>query len=64
MAETESKWIKGKSVQRHIRYIGKEADGRTVLPTSMSDAEVEEVKLYGPLLALHHIASERVNFSR
>jgi transposase len=58
LAETESKWIKGKSVQRHIRYIGKEADGRTVLSTSMSDAEVEEVKLYGPLLVLHHIASE------
>jgi len=33
-------------VQRFIRYVGKQADGRTVLSTSMSDVEVEEVKLY------------------
>ena len=58
LAEVESKWMNGKSVQRHIRYIGKESDGRTILSTSISDAEVEEVKLYGPLLVLHHLAQK------
>jgi transposase len=58
LAEVESRRIGGKVVQRFIRYVGKEADGRTVLSTSMSDVEVEEVKLYGPLLVLHHLATE------
>jgi len=58
LAEVESKRIEGKVVQRHIRYIGKEVDGRTVLSASMSDVEVDEVKLYGPLLVLHHLAQE------
>lgn len=58
LAEVESKWIKGRSVQRHIRYIGKEADGRVILSASLSDAEVTEVKLFGPLLVLHHLAEE------
>ena len=58
LAEVESKKINGKVVQRHIRYIGKEVDGRTLLSTSMSDVEVDHVKLYGPLLVLHHLAQE------
>ena len=29
LAETESQWINGKSVQKHIRYIGTEVDGVT-----------------------------------
>ena len=56
LAEVENNRIDGKVVQRHIRYIGREVDGRTVLSVSMSDVEVEEVKLFGPLLVLHHIA--------
>jgi transposase len=58
LAEVENRRVGGKVVQHFIRYVGKEADGRTVLSTSMSDAEVEEVKLYGPLLVLHHLAQE------
>jgi transposase len=58
LAEVESRRVKGKVVQHFIRYVGKEADGRTVLSTSMSDIQVEEVKLYGPLLVLHHLAQE------
>src|SRR5665811_701565 len=58
LAEVESKRIDGKVVQRFIRYVGKQADGRTVLSTSISDAQVEGVKLYGPLLLLHHLAEE------
>jgi transposase len=58
LAEVESHRVEGKVVQRFIRYIGKEADGRTILSTSLSDVEVEQVKLYGPLLVLHHLATE------
>jgi transposase len=58
LAEVENKRIKGKVVQRFVRYVGKEADGRTVLSTSMSDVQIDEVKLCGPLLVLHHLAQE------
>lgn len=58
LAEAESKWVDGKSIQRHIRYIGKEVDGKTVLSTSMSDVQIDQVKAYGPLLVLHHLATE------
>jgi len=58
LAEVESRRVGGKVVQRFIRYVGKEANGRTVLSTSISDVEVEEVKLHGPLLVLHHLATE------
>lgn len=58
LAEVENKWIQGKCVQRHIRYVGREADGRTLLAASISEVEVEQVKLYGPLLILHHLAQE------
>jgi hypothetical protein len=54
----ESKRVAGKVVQRFIRYVGREVDGRTVLSVSMSDAEVEEVKSYGPLVVLHQRATE------
>jgi len=58
LAEVESRRAGGKVVQRFLRYVGKEADGRTILSASLSDAEVEAVKLFGPLLVLHHLASE------
>ena len=58
LAEVESKRIDGKVVQRFIRYAGKEADGRTVLSTSMSDVRIEGIKLHGPLLLLNHLAEE------
>lgn len=56
LAEVENVRLKGKVVQRHIRYLGREADGHTVLSCSISDVEIESVKLAGPLMALHHIA--------
>jgi transposase len=60
LAEVESKRINGKVTQRFIRYVGKEANGRTILSTSMSDAQIDEVRSYGPLLVLHHLA-EKIN---
>ena len=58
LAEVENRREQGKVVQHFIRYVGKEADGRTILSTSMSDVRVEEVKLFGPLLVLHYLAEE------
>ena len=58
LAEVENRRIQNKVVQRFIRYVGKQADGRTILSPSLSEAEVEAVKLYGPLLVLHHLATE------
>ena len=58
LAEVENRWINGKCVQRHLRYVGREADGKTLLAASLSEVEVEQVKLYGPLLVLHHLANE------
>ena len=58
LAEVESHRVEGKVVQRFIRYVGKETNGRTILSTSLSEAQVEAVKLYGPLLVLHHLATE------
>ena len=56
LAEVENQWVNGKCVQKHVRYIGKEVDGETVLASSISDIEVEEVKIYGPLMVLNHCA--------
>ncbi len=58
LSEVETKRVNGKVVTRHIRYLGKEADGKTILSSSLSDVEVEQVKIYGPLLVLNHIAQE------
>jgi Transposase DDE domain len=58
LAEVENKWVKGKVVQHHLRYVGREADGKTLLAASLSEVEVEQVKLYGPLLVLNHLAQE------
>jgi transposase len=58
LAEVENRKINGKVVQRHIRYMGKQADGKTTLSASISDVAVDQVKVYGPLLVLHHLAKE------
>ena len=58
LAEVESIRVDGKVVQRFIRYVGREADGKTILSCSMSEAEIDGVKLSGPLMVLHSIATE------
>jgi transposase len=58
LAEVENRWIDGKCVQKHIRYVGKEVDGETVLSSSLSDVAVDEVRLYGPLIVLDHLAKK------
>jgi len=58
LSEVETKRVKGKVVTKYIRYIGKEVDGETILSTSISDVEINQVKVYGPLVILNHIAQE------
>ena len=57
LAEVENVRIDGRVVQRFLRYVGREADGKTVLSCSISEAQVESVKLFGPLMVLHSIAT-------
>ena len=56
LAEVEGVRVGKKVVQRFIRYIGRETDGKTILSCSVSEASVEEVKLCGPLMVLHALA--------
>jgi transposase len=57
LAEVENIRVDGKVKQRHIRYVGKEEDGKTILSCSISDAEISSVKLSGPLMALNSISN-------
>ena len=34
LAEVENKRINGKTVQKHIRYVGKQVDGETIISIS------------------------------
>ena len=58
LAEVENKRINGKVIQKHIRYVGKEKNGETIISLNSSDLEIEKVKIYGPLLVLDKIARE------
>lgn len=58
LVEVESYRKGGKVKQRYLRYIGKEVDDKRVLTGSIANAQVTKVSVYGPLLALHSIASE------
>lgn len=58
LEEVENVRENGKVVQRFIRHVGREADGKQILSGSISDAEIESVKLSGPLMVLNSIANE------
>ncbi len=58
LAEVESKRIKGKVVQKHIRYIGKEVNGKKVISLSSEDIQISEVKIHGPLIVLDKISKK------
>jgi hypothetical protein len=58
LEEVESIRVNGKVVQKHLKYIGKEVDGDTILSSSISDISIEKVKLFGPLIALDFLAKE------
>ena len=56
LAEVENVRVGNKVVQRHIRYIGKEVDGETVISCAVADLKVEQIKIFGPLLVLDDLA--------
>ena len=56
LAEVENVRIKGKVIQKHIRYVGRQADDKTILSASISNIQIDHVKLFGSLLILNHIA--------
>lgn len=58
LEEVENVRVNGKIIQRFIRHVGREADGKQILSCSISAAEIESVKLSGPLMVLHSIANE------
>ncbi len=58
LAEVESVRVGNKVKQKFIRYIGKETDGKTILSCSMSESRIDSVKLSGPLMVLHSIATK------
>jgi transposase len=58
LAEVENIRIKGKVVQRHIRYVGREVDNKPMLTGSVATSTVDRVTIYGPLLILDEIAQQ------
>jgi len=58
LEEVESVRINGKVKQKHIKYIGKEINNKTILSSSISNITIDKIKLHGPLLALNHLAEE------
>jgi transposase len=58
LAEVENVRIDGKTIQKHIRYVGKEVDQQPILTGSVATATVERVTIYGPLLILNEIARQ------
>ncbi|MEK6857609.1 MAG: IS1634 family transposase, partial [Nanoarchaeota archaeon] len=58
LAEVENKWIGGKVVQKHIRYVGKELNGERILSGSITNIEVTGVKIWAPLMVLDKLAKQ------
>jgi transposase len=56
LAEVENTWQDGKVKQKHIRYVGKLEDDKTVLASSISDIKVDSVKMTGALPILNKLA--------
>src|SRR3990167_1251164 len=62
LAEVENRWVNGKVVQKHIRYVGKELNGERILSGSIANTEVTGVKIWAPLIVLDRLAKQ-VNLS-
>ncbi|MHB1544335.1 MAG: hypothetical protein ACYCS1_07255 [Gammaproteobacteria bacterium] len=56
LEEAENVRVGDQVTQRFIRHVGRESDGERILSCSISNAEIEAVKLSGPLLVLHALA--------
>lgn len=56
LAEVENHRVQGKVVQKVLRYVGKEIDGRIERRVVTSDVEVEAVRQCADVLAVHRVA--------
>lgn len=48
----------GKVKHKYLGYVGKEVDGKKILSSSISNIEIESVKVYGPLIVLDSLAKK------
>ena len=62
LAEVENKWVNGKVVQKHIRYVGREINGKRIFSGSAEEIEVTGVKIWAPLIVLDKLAKQ-INLS-
>lgn len=58
LAEVESKRVNGKVVQRHIRYVGREKDGKIIKSGSIENTEITKVTTWAPLIVLNTLAKQ------
>ena len=58
LAEVENKWINGKVVQKHIRYVGRELNGEPILSGSLANHKYQKVTCWAPLLVLDTLAKQ------
>jgi hypothetical protein len=56
LAEVENRRVEGKVVQKVLRYVGKEIDGRIQRRVATTDVEVEAVRHCADALAVHRVA--------
>lgn len=63
LAEVENNWVNGKVVQKHIRYVGREIDGKRIFSGSAEEIEVTNVRIWGPLMILDKL-SKQINLSQ
>ena len=58
LAEVEGRRVNGKVVQKHIRYIGRELNGKVIKSGSIENIEVIKVTTWAPLLVLDTLAKQ------
>jgi len=58
LAEVENNWVNGKVVQKHIRYVGREINGKRIFSGSAEEIEVTGVKIWAPLIILDKLAKQ------
>ncbi len=58
LAEVKNVRVKGKVVQKYLRYLGKEVNHKRVISISSENIQFDKVKISGPLIVLHALAKK------